>query len=366
MLLVIGGCCLTVVSGSDENDAGSMTSGAACVPGPASDLQTYASYGSNALGAAASGDLNGDGLLDFVAVQTSLMGGGLVYVFFGQPDGGLSAPVTYEGSDDFALALGDLNGDGWLDLAVSNDNEIDILMNNGAGAFSLSTSLATPGAGVTGIGIGDFNSDGFGDVVVSEYFSSPSAPLSYDAKLFLNEGSGNFGAAIPLPGVGGTLYQGLAVGDLNQDGLPDIAAASSDQDAGGLVVLINRGDGGFQTTFYPTVPSLYGQVVLLPHEGAAPDLILGRVEGVGGLEVLKNSGHGTFPTGDFYPIPGGISIAVGDFNGDCIPDVATSSFGGCEVGDGFALSVLYGAADGGFGPVESLDAGGRTLGGLAA
>jgi len=129
-------------------------------------------------------------------------------------------------------------------------------------------------AQVFGIGIGDFNGDGLADLVLAEDTAGCAidggqgpGPCS-GAELALGVGSGEFSAAVALPGVEGSPFGGLVVADLNQDGMPDIAANSSD--GGQFAVLLNRGDGGFAMGFYPI--SVY-EVVLLPRPGGAPDLV---------------------------------------------------------------------------------------------
>jgi hypothetical protein len=103
-----------------------------------------------------------------------------------------------------------------------------------------------------------------------------------------------FATPVVIPGIGvGGIFSQFLVSDLNQDGLPDIVANSSDQSD--LAVLLNQGDGGFETTLYPT-PAFY-QLVSLPRAGMAPDVAFGLMSpeiDPAGLQVLKNSGHGTF------------------------------------------------------------------------
>jgi hypothetical protein len=160
---------------------------------------------------------------------------------------------------------------------------------------------------------------------------------------------------VVIPGIGGLFVStGFLVADLNQDGLPDIVENSSDKSD--LAVLLNLGDGGFETSLYPT-PVSY-QLVSLPHAGSAPDIAFGLWSpeiGAVGLQVLKNSGQGAFSIGPVYQLGGnpslnGFWLTVGDFNGDCIPDIVTDGFGNC--GGETNLSVFFGDGDGGFtGPV---------------
>ena len=298
----------------------------------------------------ATADLNGDGLLDLVAVNSAG-----VQVFFGQSDGGLSPPTSYNASNtQYASgAIGDVNGDGFPDVVrVSRDQEtIEIFLNDGKGNLALQSSLdaGTSHSLLFVLAIGDLNSDGHADLVVE--CSADTGGLEI-AVLFGSD-SGDFGSPVTLPGISaGWGFISFALGDLNQDGLPDIVADTTDGSL--LAVLINQGDGGFSSTLY-TTPAL-GEIVLLPRKGA-PDLVLGAGGYVGnlrqGIQLLRNSGDGTFTVGPSYSVPGGQVLEVGDFNGDCIPDIASSYVENCN-NVGTAMGVLFGDGDGGFSDPVSL------------
>ncbi len=334
-------------------DAGFKTD--ACVPGRASDLAASRSYTSNYYFELASADLNQDGLLDLVAGQFNHNGDGFD-VFFAQADGELQPPVHYDRADGNAVTVGDLDGDGLPDVVVSDGAQsgvfrIDLFLNDGRGGLGSPISYSTRQE-VRGIGIADFNSDGIADLVLAE-----SGYPSGSVELFIGQGNGVFLPPIVLPGQG-TFWGGLAVADFNRDGLPDIAVSSSQ--ANGITVLLNQGDGGFAMTSYP-VPVL-GQMVAISNTDGPPNLVITTGSG---LQVLRNMGDGTFRAGAVYDAPGGIWVTVGDFNGDCIPDLATSAGENCGQASS-GLSVLYGDSDGGFGPSVSLKVVGALPAGLAA
>jgi len=310
-------------------------------------MESYATYGPESEGFLASADLNGDGMLDLLALND-----GTLDIFFGQPDGGLGAPFTYPGGGPFGV--GDLNGDGYPDVAMSFIEggvvfPVQIYLNDGGGGL-LPSGFVDAAQFVVGIGIGDLNDDGFADLVLAEGGFDGGLLLSSTAEVAFGNGLGGFTAPVALPGLGFP----LVVADLNQDGLADIAANTSDGSQ--LAVLINQGDGGFRTTLYPTSALGEGNIALLPHAGGPPDLVLGDtgfdnagIDFGGGIQVLENLGDGTFAIGPNLQAPGGTYLAIGDFNGDCIPDIATSGVG---------ASVLYGDGDGGFAPAVKLQADG--------
>jgi hypothetical protein len=173
--------------------------------------------------------------------------------------------------------------------------------------------------------------------------------------LLLAQASTVFAPPAVIPGIGSGHVVGplFLVSDLNQDGLPDIAAnTDSTRVDTELAVLLNQGDGGFDTTLYP-MPTA-GQIVSVPHPGTAPDIAFNMLLEPG-LQVLKNSGHGVFSVGPFYPVAEvGAWLTVGDFNGDCIPDIAIDTGSWCPDGTTSSVSVLYGDGDGGFGAPTSL------------
>ena len=74
------------------------------------------------------------------------------------------------GSNPISVTAGDFNGDGYLDLAVANynSNTVSILLNNGSGVF---TQSSTPGVGSNPYSVtaGDFNGDGYLDLAVANY-----------------------------------------------------------------------------------------------------------------------------------------------------------------------------------------------------
>ena len=290
----------------------------------------------------ASADLNGDGLLDLVATESQSPN---FAVFFGLADGGLGAPTEYFGTDGQALALGDVNGDGLPDVAVSDGPSLQIFLNEGSGTLNpVPLIVFLDATGITEISIADFNHDGLADLVIG-YATSPTFQIAF----LFGEAGGMFSAPHVIPGIG--VETPLFVGDLNQDGLPDIVLNTSD--GYHLAVFLNQGDGGFEISYYPIQSG--GQLVSLPSDGGAPDLVFGSAK-ANGVQVLKNSGHGAFSIGPLYPGPGadggypggtGTWLTVGDFNGDCLPDIATdyAPREGCGQ-SGAEVLVLYGNGDG--------------------
>ena len=115
----------------------------------------------------ATGDFNGDGRPDLVAV------GSTVSVYLASASGGFSAPTNYssgasgEANSEY-VTVGDFNGDGKLDIAVANHNanNVGILLGKGNGTFWPATTFSTGGTSVASdlkadsLVAGDFNGDG--------------------------------------------------------------------------------------------------------------------------------------------------------------------------------------------------------------
>ena len=192
-------------------------------------------------------DYNGDGLAD-VAVGAPSAGTGSVPVFFGSFFGVNSvADVTLTGGDRFGRAIaavGDVNGDGFVDLAVASGSDpgtVNIYEGGPAGP-SMGNALLPPGPVKAGFGTtmasaGDVNGDGYGDVLVGG---------REVAQVFLGSAKGMAAtAAFTLAGVpGGDALVVRGAGDVNGDGAPDVFV--------GGVVYLGTGSGfAAQTSFTP-------------------------------------------------------------------------------------------------------------------
>jgi FG-GAP-like repeat len=337
--------------GGPAPDAGAPDGGMVGACGPVSNLDGGTTYATGSYLNIASGDLNGDGILDLVAGQ--FIGGGFD-VFLGLPAGGLAEPTHYEGGG-WAVAIGDINGDGVPDVVASTGTGFNIFLNDGQGGLGQPSSYLASSV-VRAVGIGDFNGDSLPDLVVAGLDS-----IAGDTELLLNDGDGGFGPSIPIAGLP-TAWGGMVVADLNQDGVPDIAINSND--GGGsppLMVLLSQADGGFEATYYPV--EIYLAIVTLPGRTAAPDLALSTGTSI---QILNNSGTGVFTVGLNLPTPGAGAgwLTVADFNGDCIPDIVTSLFANCGEAS-WNLSVFYGDGDGGYQMPVSLPASGIAPAGMA-
>lgn len=126
------------------------------------------------------------------------------------------------------------------------DGQVRVSLGVVGGTFgSPSTIYSIPGATATDVKLGDMNGDGRLDIVTASGGGGGGA-----ASLFINSGSGNFQSTGDITTVG---VQSLAIADLNHDGYRDLVMGSA---AGGIAVKLGNGDGTFQAnTSYDVIGS---------------------------------------------------------------------------------------------------------------
>ena len=276
------------------------------------------------------GDFNGDGIPDLAATYP---GANALTVLLGNGDGTFTATSASSatGSESLSIAAGDFNGDGALDVVVANygSNTVTVLLGNGDGTFTATSANPATGSSPISIVTGDFNGDGILDIAVANEGSNTVTVL-------LGNGDGTFTAAFASPATGSE-PQSIATGDFNGDGSQDLAVANYGSNT--VTVLLGHGDGTFTTTSTsPATGSNPTSIAVGDFNGdGIQDLAIGNASGGtsdpingesdGTITILLGVGDGTFTATSAIPATGGnpSSIAVGDFNGDGIPDLAVSS-----------------------------------------
>ncbi|WP_257666067.1 BspA family leucine-rich repeat surface protein [Parapedobacter tibetensis] len=282
-------------------------------------------------------DVNDDGHADIVVVNNDWLSTFPspynVAILLNDGNGDFEPPAIYSFDDPpAAVAVGDLNQDGHLDLAVilgSATNSLAILLNEGDGTFSEAAYYGV-GSGLSGIVIGDFDHDGALDIATSNFGESVA--------VLLNNGDGTFVAPVTYPVAGGTQ---LAIGDLDGDGYADLAASNGG--ANSVSVLLNQGDGTFAAQVsYPT--GNYARCVAIGdlNDDDAADLVVVN-RNSGNVSILLNKGDGTFLPHELYDAGENTdSVIIGDLNDDDKPDLAIVNV------NGRTLSILLNNGDGTF------------------
>ena len=193
------------------------------------------------------GDLNNDNKLDVVVVGDCGFESALG-VLLGNGDGTLQSSLTETlATTPIAVAVGDFNGDGNLDVAIGDEFDLaSVLLGNGKGGFlPVAYYNATQGGQIA---VGDFNGDGILDLALAGIGIQPGLSV------FTGNGDGTFQAERFYP-AGKIIERGLALADFNGDHILD--AVISDQDLGAITIL-NTGVASFS----PTTPLIFGDQVL--------------------------------------------------------------------------------------------------------
>jgi hypothetical protein len=313
------------------SNAGSHTAGV--LPGRAGGgFGPVASYSTGIAGMPTGmvvADMDRDGRPDLVTVNTNIN----AVAVLRQAAGGFAPVSLYfcNTNGPTGLAVADLNADGRPDVVTANylGNTVGVLLAQASGGLAPPTFYATgANSQPVGVAIGDVNADGRPDVVTANYLGNTVGVL-------LAQASGGFGPASSYSAGVNSLPEAVVIVDVNGDGRADLVTANSGDDVAG--VLLGQATGGFAPVASYSCGANTGprRVAVADVNGdGRPDIVTANIN-VGSIGVLLARAGGGFAPVVLYS-PGAFripqAVALADVNGDGRPDIITANQNGDTVG----------------------------------
>jgi FG-GAP-like repeat/FG-GAP repeat len=295
-------------------------------------LQPALTYALNSNGsfpvALAVGDFNRDGKPD-IAVLNASSGASVptVTILLNKGDGTFAPPhnITIPASGQ-SMAVGDLNGDGDVDLWIGAPGKSFLMLGNGDGTFEAPMSYSTSPngmGGAMGVAMGDLNNDGKLDLTASNF-------LSRNVGVLLNTGNDTFSAPSTVPVLSNPA--GMTLVDFDHDGNLDIIVTSYNFNS--ATIAFGAGDGTFGRQIFVAAGTLPIALAAADFDGSGNLALAFANYGGDGITYVAGLPGGTigetydFPTGSSkFVSPKVSSVVAADFNGDGLPDIVAVNSG---------------------------------------
>lgn len=258
----------------------------------------------------ATGDLNGDGVVDVLATANSANELG---IYLGRGDGTFNAKGAV-GVDvgPISVAIGDVNRDGHRDAVVGyGGTSISVLLGRGDGTLSPAHDFGPIESSTAHVALADVDGDGCLDVIAG------------DSTIFHGSCNGTFTVGAK-PFGHPTGMAPYAIADLNGDGIGDFVTASTKKN-GSVAVVLSRPDGTWRPAKLYQVSAASWATLADVNRDGTPDIVVGGNYGpkaIGGVSVLLGQGGGVFHHRSDRTVGTALSAgAVTDLDGDGKPDV---------------------------------------------
>jgi hypothetical protein len=268
-------------------------------------------------------DVDSDGLRDLLVASQSASE---VIVFPGNGRGSFENPSAFDaGSNPTDFTAADLNGDALIDLAVANHETsyVTLLIGDGRGGFRQADNspfAVNVRPHPHAVDLQDLDRDGRIDLVVDDRTGE-------GLLVFRGTGGGDFESEGIVVPVGGDPYRGFAIADLNADGGLDIVTPNPQ--SVGISLADETKDIAFRQLPALAASSPFAVVVADLNQDGHPDIVAASESGSTNVDVFFGDGTGAFQksaASSFQMSSGAKDIAAGDINGDGFEDVLVTSW----------------------------------------